>query len=62
MNITKAINLQTQKLLLIQEIQNFLGKHPIGAINPEVLMKLSISKIQDILENFQNDLIRKPGE
>ncbi len=54
--------LMIEKLSAIKEIQDFLEEHPIGLINPELLMKNSLSGIKAVLCQFKDDLIPKDGE
>ena len=51
-----------RKRKAIEKIHDFLEKHPIGMINPEKMLEWPLVSIEGKLKDFENDLIRKPGE
>jgi len=54
--------IMAKRLLEINKIQTFLRKHPIGFINEDMLIKMSLPEIREIHEQFKDDLIPKEGE
>lgn len=54
--------LKIEKLSTIKQIKELLKEHPIGAINEEALVRLSLSQIKKALADFKDDLMPEKDE